>query len=166
MLTVSLLERVCTPCTVCCEKLPIAAGIVSPEAKPAGVPCRSMLNGGCEIYSDRPGVCRKFKCAWLSDATWPDSWRPDISGAFCLREKIEGRFEVSAVYELQDGAFKTPEVRAMVANLASICEATVLIDLAGRRQLIHESKSQSERESILAIRQNETNAAHSTRHAA
>ena len=46
--------------------------------KPPGEWCRHAAAGkGCNIYSDRPGSCAGFYCAWMLDPTFGPEWKPD-----------------------------------------------------------------------------------------
>jgi hypothetical protein len=73
--------RACGSCSLCCKLLKI------PELnnKPAGVWCPHCKpgKGGCQIYPNRPDVCRKFACRWLVDhRTIPDHWQPTKAQMF------------------------------------------------------------------------------------
>ncbi|MEJ0022471.1 MAG: hypothetical protein WDN76_02880 [Alphaproteobacteria bacterium] len=70
--------RACGACTVCCKDLTIQ----SPElSKLPGFLCTHCVEGrGCQIYDQRPSVCRAWYCAWRSIAALDETWRPDRSG--------------------------------------------------------------------------------------
>lgn len=74
--------RECGACRVCC----IAPTIDDPEIqKKSGTRCRHCTEderGGCGIYANRPTPCRVFYCAWRRLASFPDDWRPDLTGVF------------------------------------------------------------------------------------
>ncbi len=97
-------SRACGGCSACCVVLPIPAGEVGPGPKAAGAPCPHLCVAGCAIYASRPALCAKFRCAWLADPSWPETWRPDRSGLLCLREKLEGGVPAAVVYEIVPGA--------------------------------------------------------------
>jgi hypothetical protein len=65
--------RECGGCTMCCKLYEL------PEfKKPPGVWCKHCTPGkGCGIHATRPNQCRQFFCLWMTDAAWPDDWRPD-----------------------------------------------------------------------------------------
>ncbi|BCA59250.1 hypothetical protein HMP06_2019 [Sphingomonas sp. HMP6] len=70
-------ERDCGDCTVCCTVLTVN----TPDfAKPAGVACVHLTDGGCSIHAVRPHICRTWFCAWRRLASLPDEARPDRSG--------------------------------------------------------------------------------------
>jgi hypothetical protein len=75
------MSRECGSCSLCCKLLYV------PELnKPACVWCEHARPGkGCGVYETRWDVCRDFKCSWLREDNYPDSWRPDRSG-FIIRE--------------------------------------------------------------------------------
>lgn len=128
--------RQCLPCTACCVRLPVPAGMISPGCKPAGVACRHLGPSGCRIHDIRPKVCRGFHCAWRSDATWPSSWRPDLSGLLCLREHLGGELPAAAVYELRPGALETPLAAMIVDELRRTTAVVALIDVAENRRAV------------------------------
>jgi len=58
--------RKCGSCSLCCYVLDI-----DELNKPANTWCQHCRpgNGGCDIYADRPPVCRGFVCQWLRDGS-------------------------------------------------------------------------------------------------
>jgi hypothetical protein len=83
-----VLGRACGECQECC----IALSIDKPDIqKMPGAPCRHSLNGGCDIYENRPGVCRGFFCGWRRLASIPADWRPDRSGILVIGEENDQR---------------------------------------------------------------------------
>ncbi len=74
--------RECGACRVCC----IAPTIDDPEIqKQSGTRCRHCTDsgaGGCVIYDSRPTPCRAFYCAWRRLPSFPEDWRPDLTGVF------------------------------------------------------------------------------------
>lgn len=68
-------QRTCDGCTLCCKVLGI-----SEIQKPQGQWCQHCTVGeGCQIYETRPGECRTFNCAWLTDPGLNDEWAPKRS---------------------------------------------------------------------------------------
>ena len=126
--------RACHACTACCVQLPIPAGHVGTDCKPAGVECPSMHDCGCGIYASRPTICRDFRCAWLADPSWPDAWRPDLSGLLCLREPIANEHPAAAVYELRPDALVVAPAVEILAELQRTTTAVVLIDCGKNRR--------------------------------
>ena len=68
----------CGGCTLCCELLAI------PELKkPVNTVCEHCLpEGGCAIWPNHPGSCKRFRCLWFANPKWPELLRPDKCGAF------------------------------------------------------------------------------------
>ena len=67
------MPRTCGGCSLCCKLLP-----VKEIGKPAGQRCRHQKFGkGCTIYARRPGSCRFWSCAWLTDKRTEAMRRPD-----------------------------------------------------------------------------------------
>lgn len=56
-------------------------------AKPKGRWCEHVAPGqGCAIHADRPQICRGFFCAYLTDGTLAEMWRPTVCGMVLVRE--------------------------------------------------------------------------------
>ena len=70
--------RECGACTVCCKILKIDV----PELKKlADVLCDHCTLGlGCNIYANRPPVCRGWYCGWRRMQHLGEDWRPDRCG--------------------------------------------------------------------------------------
>lgn len=54
--------------------------------------------GGCTIYSERPAICRDFKCMWLTSQQIPLWMKPDKSKVIVYER----------AYEDVDGTYKEP----------------------------------------------------------
>jgi len=124
-------DRRCGACTACCVHLPIPAGLVGPGSKPAGIPCPQVCGSGCRIYSQRPGFCADFSCAWFDAGSWLDAWRPDRSGLLGLRERIDGGLTAAVLYEIRPGALEEP---LAVEILGELRRATTLVITVDARQ--------------------------------
>jgi len=131
----SVAERPCGTCTACCTWLPIPAGHVGPNDKPAGVACPHLTCTGCREYENRPTICRRFECAFLKARTWPVQWRPDRSGLLCLSEPLSPGVWGAAVYELVPGRLDSTVGRAILEQLLAQSSFVVLITRDGRRIL-------------------------------
>jgi hypothetical protein len=72
--------RRCGQCTFCCT----AAGVAEIK-KPAMVPCRHLVRGGCGIHHRPelgfPNSCKSFTCGWLL-GNFDERFRPDKIGAY------------------------------------------------------------------------------------
>src|SRR4030095_7963556 len=73
--------RECGGCTLCCrlERVPQL------NKRPGDWCIHCNVGKGCKIYSDRPSVCREFRCLWLDDLTMSDAMRPDHVGIYLAR---------------------------------------------------------------------------------
>lgn len=97
--------RECGECRVCC----IAPTIDDPEIqKRSGTRCRHCKDGGdggCAIYESRPTPCRAFFCAWRRLASFPDDWRPDLTGVFGTLDPavIDGQQRIALTVTLLRG---------------------------------------------------------------
>jgi len=80
MSLLSVPNRECGPCTVCCK----VHVILDPALKKLpGVLCRyASAEAGCTIYETRPETCRGHFCAWRQLAQFDESWRPDLSNIY------------------------------------------------------------------------------------
>ncbi len=127
-------NRACEPCTACCVYLPIAAGLVGPGAKPAGVRCPHLDGHRCRTYARRPRMCVTFRCAWLADPTWPPAWRPDASGLLCLREQLEPGLPAAAVYEIRADALQRPAAAEILEQLRQTTAVFAVINARQERK--------------------------------
>jgi hypothetical protein len=99
-------NRTCGECRACCitlgfEAVPGESGFT----KPPNSPCRHLIQIGCEIYTERPPVCRRFECAWISAPNLPAALRPDRCGVlFCTNDHPDGGGYAVFAYELRPGA--------------------------------------------------------------
>ncbi len=124
-------ERDCGNCHACCIHLPIPAGEVCANAKPAGVVCQRLADHGCQIYQSRPTTCRQFMCVWATEPSWPLDWRPERSGLLCLCEEIEQGISAALVYELERGAIERATTEPILEKLK---ESTVLVALVNSQR--------------------------------
>jgi hypothetical protein len=71
--TITIMERTCGTCTLCCKVLG-----VDEVSTPRSAWCQHCdKKSGCKIYDQRPSACREFICLWLVDTSVPDDLRPD-----------------------------------------------------------------------------------------
>jgi hypothetical protein len=129
-------NRSCGECRACCVVLGFEAGPDEASfAKPAGEPCRHLCPMGCSIYSDRPPVCRRFRCAWLQERSLPAALRPDRCGVmFAMNDSVLGPGFAVYAYELTPGAADRRPVTRLIERVAE--EAPVILVRAdGRREV-------------------------------
>ncbi|MBF0445171.1 MAG: hypothetical protein HQL68_06245 [Magnetococcales bacterium] len=83
---------------MCCIDLTID----TPELKKlSGKECEHCTdNEGCNIYSNRPTVCRDWNCLWMIKDAFGEEWRPDRSGL--LLNFMVGRDGIPDSYNSQD----------------------------------------------------------------
>ncbi len=121
--------RSCGECHACCVTLGFEAreGEAS-FAKPHGVACPQLVQLRCGIYADRPPVCRRFECGWLSAPNLPDSLRPDRSGVlFSLNSNLHGDGDAVYAYELRPGALETGLVPWIIGKLTDQGQVVILV---------------------------------------
>jgi len=88
--------RACTDigCAYCCKvvsiKFPKGKHFAEDEHKPMQQWCKHCTKPGCEIYDERPPICRDFYCSWLADAGWPVELDPISTGCLVMCETITG----------------------------------------------------------------------------
>src|SRR5262245_37684742 len=70
----TIASRPCGGCTACCTALE-----VSELAKPCGIQCVMVKDGGCAGYEDRPPSCKQYLCGWKL-GMGGDAQRPDKLG--------------------------------------------------------------------------------------
>ena len=99
--------------------------------KPANTPCRYLVQIGCGIYGERPPVCRRFSCAWLSAPNLPEALRPDRCGVmFCTNENPLGEGYAVFAYEMRPGAVDAELSRWLIEQVMG--ELPVLIVRPGQ----------------------------------
>jgi len=90
--------RACGSCSLCCRVLR-----VDEIGKLGGDPCiHQRDSGGCGIHPTRPGVCRAYRCLWLSGGLRASD-RPDRLGAV-LDLVNEGSGALLAIRQAEPGA--------------------------------------------------------------
>lgn len=129
-------SRVCRPCTACCTRLPIPAGVIGPRRKPAREDCPHLGAAACNVYPPPYKACLDFCCAWLGNRDWAEAWRPDRSGLLCLREEIEAGLPAAAVYEIRPGALQEPAAVEIIAALKRTTVVIALVDGQRRRRCL------------------------------
>lgn len=132
-------ERDCGDCTVCCSVLTVN----TPDfAKPAGVPCVHLMDGGCGIHATRPHICRTWFCAWRRLASLPDDARPDRSGllvSLTFAREPQNCFEgVAITVRALDGSDAIANGMARTV-LDSVCDQLVPVWFSdgSRKMLMH-----------------------------
>jgi len=115
-------ERICGPCTACCEGWLHSKKL---EMRP-GHPCRHLKEQGCSIYPDRPEEpCVRFVCGWLQDAeTYPDEMRPDRSGVIMLTDRKWHNWPV--IRAVPAGRSVPEETREFLRQLAAQKQVPVI----------------------------------------
>lgn len=88
-------------------------------AKRGGTPCPQLRPApaapGCGIHATRPGVCRAYRCLWLTGA-FEDDDRPDRLGAV-LDVATEGGVTRLRVHQARPGVYEaSPRLREIVAG--------------------------------------------------
>jgi len=102
--------------------------------KPAGLACPKLCQSGCSIYQQRPKLCKEFECTWLANKDWPEAWRPDRSGLFCLQEEVARDIRIGLIYELETEALGTDLAEEIIGTLLARSVAVVLVDRHGHRR--------------------------------
>lgn len=86
------MTRQCGSCTKCCDGW-LTVNVRGHVAK-NGNPCKFRGNGCCQIYVERPSVCREFECGWLrDDGTLFEEWmKPEIVNIIFVFSRV-GKLE-------------------------------------------------------------------------
>jgi len=119
------MNRECATCGMCCKVFEIKE-----FNKLAGTWCHNFVAGkGCNVYVDRPQLCKDFVCQWLIDNTLGPEWKPDTA-KFVLRFGSGGHL----VLGLDPGAIMTwksklylPRLRMWAAQLAELDRLVVAV---------------------------------------
>ena len=103
--------RTCGDCSLCCLVLR-----VDELGKLGGTPCvhQDIGTKGCSIHARRPGICRAYRCLWLSGGLEDDD-RPDRLGAV-LDVVAEGPVVRLEIRESRPGVFDVSERLAAIAE--------------------------------------------------
>lgn len=116
--------RVCGSCSLCCTLLR-----VDELAKLGGTPCvHQRPEGGCAIHPRRPGICRRYRCLWLSGGL-DDADRPDRLGAV-LDLASRGGLPELVVHEALPGAFERSARLREIAERHRVAMPVRILDAA------------------------------------
>jgi hypothetical protein len=100
----------CGACTACC-----IIPAVPELGKPFYARCEHLAPApaqGCGIYDQRPGICRKYRCAWHLNAMGNRvDRRPDHCGILFQYEPGDDGKWYLALFELTPGAATTEKAR-------------------------------------------------------
>jgi len=85
--------------------------------------CEHLCEGGCGIYDDRPGSCRRFECQWLrgvleADGSVDVALRPDACGVIFDYQPESAFGEAYLAWEVEPGAFSDGDARNIIEELA------------------------------------------------
>jgi hypothetical protein len=95
--------------------------------KPPATPCRHLApGGGCSIYAERPEVCRRFECSWVTDdgGGWRDDERPDLLQTLVAQADPDHEFTratgvpLLVAYELRAEALDSRDGQRLLARVA------------------------------------------------
>ncbi len=106
----------CGDCTACCTVIAIAE-----LQKDAYQDCPHLTQRGCGQYSQRPQVCRRFECMYLSDG-WGDRpggevMRPDRCGLLVYGFQSEQGEPAIRISEVFPGALQQEVGKQLVPSL-------------------------------------------------
>ena len=108
----------CGECTACCSVTAIAE-----LDKDAYQDCPHLIETGCGQYSERPHVCRKFQCMFLSDGwgnrSGGEMLRPDRCGLLVYGCSGSGGEPAIRIAEVFPGAM-AGEVATQLLSLIHI----------------------------------------------
>lgn len=116
-------DRTCGECHACCTVLAIRD-----LNKPVHETCKHLdasKNDGCTVYDQRPRDCQEYRCAWLSDAGFGDTWhRPDRHGI--LYTPRDNKWEVAPfagpttliAHETRPGALQEEAAQKFMRHVA------------------------------------------------
>jgi Fe-S-cluster containining protein len=95
--------RSCGSCSMCCY-LPLFK--VGEWKKPTNQWCQHFSGHSCNIYAERPDVCREFECMWLANNSLPDHWYPTKSKIIVTYPEEHGAPQVERTCGRINGATK------------------------------------------------------------
>lgn len=121
----------CGGCTLCCDLLEVAA-----LNKPANTACKHCDYGvGCSIYGQqvRPFACSAYQCAYLFNASWHESLRPDRCGVVFEPFNEDERLNFTACVSL-DRPNAWQEGAAAIAINRMLREGCAVIVVVGKEK--------------------------------
>ena len=89
--------RSCGSCSMCCYPPSFEVG---EWEKPENQWCRHCSGHSCNIYAERPDLCREFECMWLMCNSLADHWYPKKSKIIVTSSEKDGETRlVCAVHD-------------------------------------------------------------------
>lgn len=96
-------QRSCGECTACCvlPRIPIGEDSDLLEGKQGYTPCKYLrthnCGTGCSIYSQRPQLCKDYRCLWRAGIIQGDERRrPDKLGLMFTLDEVEDKGVIEA----------------------------------------------------------------------
>jgi len=118
--------RECGDCKACCE------GLLTGSARGSWfgnlTPCK-YLNDTCTIYSERPGLCRRFFCAWAQELL-PEWMKPNnINVIVSVEKDNKGNQYLNAVSAVNIPSNITEEINTFVTKNNTYYKISKIIPL-------------------------------------
>jgi len=123
--------RSCGQCNECCTALGV------PEIqKTTFHTCSHVVEHKCDIYANRPEVCRIYKCAWLQDVL-PGPERPDRVGVVIDRTQSTLNLEkrIGAVVYTARITRPGPDADEVIRRL-SVDNVVIIVDASDKRRIV------------------------------
>jgi len=125
--------RSCGECAKCCEGW--LSGTVYGHSFSPGTPC-FFLEKTCSIYQDRPqDPCRDYRCAWLSEATFPMWMKPSLANVIITRREDE-LHNIAYYIVDQAGGAVDPRALTWLVGWAEKTSANVEFRIEGERKRV------------------------------
>jgi len=147
-------EKSCGPCQVCC----VALKIKTPQLrKAAQAPCPHLAAKGCGIYESRPPVCRGFLCGWRLMPELDASWRPDLSGVMLLplpEDQIPKLYRAAGpgwVLVISDAKAITPRLGRLAAAMVKRRAAVFLSVMTPRIQMNEQLERAGDLDGVMRV---------------
>jgi hypothetical protein len=143
-------KRDCGDCTVCCTLFPIKGLPQYEETKPAGEPCKWLLDTPterCGKYPERPMACQSYECLWIKDGRETKrkllhSYRPnelgivfDLTARKHVASKALGGKPCVIAREARAGAFG--EIDVLEAFERMLDQGDVIVKIVGKGREKH-----------------------------
>ena len=90
--------RSCGSCSMCCY---LPSFEVGEWKKPKNKWCQHCSGHSCNIYADRPELCREFECMWLMCNMLDDHWYPKKSKIIVVTSST-GNGDSTLVFHVHD----------------------------------------------------------------
>lgn len=100
-------------------------------------------NSGCDIYDDRPEVCKNFGCLWYNQEQVPESLRPDLCGVM-FELPSHCKTYIGYVISEDNDIYKKPEVSILIQKITDTGHPVVIHHKEGNHLFLSEGMTEQD----------------------